>query len=101
MPHAIGPISGVENLDADFDVKSAVQDKYGEFLDILMLMAKSMEDDEPVVFPGFQQEVRPSDVSFNLYAQHSMNQISQQLETILNTEKFKRDIEKQVYSLFS
>jgi hypothetical protein len=93
----IGSVINNDHLDNSFDVTSALKGKYMQFLDVFAQMSKSMADGTPMVFPDFpNQPVKPEDASFSLFANYSMNQFEQQLQTLIDAEKFKGTADKQM-----
>ena len=93
----IGPVINNGNLDNSFDVTSALQSKYTQFIDVFAQMSKSMMDGTSMIFPDFpNQPVKPEDASFSLFANYEMNQFEQQLQTLTDAEKFKGTADKQM-----
>jgi hypothetical protein len=96
MQPITGSISSLTN-DVGFDVTSAVKGKYQEFLDVFANMSNAMNTDTAMTFPGFSNHpVKPEDASFTLFANYSMNQLEQQLQILMDAEKFKTTIDKQM-----
>ena len=88
------------NLDANFDVTSAIKGKYQQFIDIFSDISRSMTDNSPVTFPSFpNQPVSPDDASFSLFSNYSMNQLEQQLQVLMDAEKWKGTIDKQAIQM--
>ncbi len=85
------------NIENNFDVTSALRGKYTEFLDVYAEMSKAMMNNTSMVFPDFPNNpVKPEDASFSLFANYSMNQFEQQLQTLMDAEKFKGTADKQM-----
>jgi hypothetical protein len=85
------------SIDNNFDVTSALKGKYTAFMNVFADMSKSMLDDTAMTFPDFpNQSVKPEDASFSLFANYSMNQFEQQLQTLIDAEKWKTTADKQM-----
>lgn len=96
MDAITGAITG---LGSDFgvDLTSALQGKYTEFMDVFAEMAKSMNTDSAMTFPQFPNSpVKPEDTSFSIYANYSMNEYQEQLQDLMDAEKFKGTADKQM-----
>ncbi len=85
------------NIENNFDVTSALKGKYNEFLDVYAQMSNAMMNNTSMIFPDFPNSpVKPEDASFSLFANYSMNQFEQQLQTLMDAEKFKGTADKQM-----
>ena len=85
------------NIDSSFDVTSALKSKYSSFLNVFSEMSTAMANNTTMIFPDFPNKpVSPADTSFSLYANYSMNQFEQQLQTLMDAEKWKTTADKQM-----
>jgi hypothetical protein len=93
----IGSVISNPNIDTSFDVTSALSDKYTQFMDVFGQMSQSMMNDTPMTFPDFpNQPVKPEDASYSLFANYTMNDFEEELQTLMDAEKFKGTADKQM-----
>ncbi|MBU1026159.1 MAG: hypothetical protein KKA31_00345 [Candidatus Margulisbacteria bacterium] len=101
MPVTNAVVPGVRN-DFGIDIKSSIQAKYNEFINVFLTMGKAMKDqDTEVTFPMFPNTpVSSTDPSFSMFASFSMNQLEQQMETLIKAEQFKTQLDQKAWNLF-
>ncbi|MFA5035468.1 MAG: hypothetical protein WC500_06795 [Candidatus Margulisiibacteriota bacterium] len=97
----LSPVTYTGNIESSFDAKSTIKSKYGEFVDILAQMSDAMQNDSEMTFPSFpNQKVKPSDASFAVLSSYTMDQIQQQMESLLDSVKKRTELDKMTYGLF-
>ncbi|OGC11085.1 hypothetical protein A3K48_00945 [candidate division WOR-1 bacterium RIFOXYA12_FULL_52_29] len=97
----LSPIIYNGNIDVTSDVKSTIKSKYGDFVKVLEEISAAMLNDSEMVFPMFpNQKVKPSDASFGVLSSYTMDQLQQQMESLLDSVKKKSELDKMTYGLF-
>ncbi|MBU0630684.1 MAG: hypothetical protein KKC80_07205 [Candidatus Margulisbacteria bacterium] len=97
----MSPVSYKDDLNTGFDAKSTIKSKYNEFVNILAQISDAMLDDSEVTFAAFpNKKVRPSDDSFNIYSTFAMDQVTQQIDSLIESVKKRSELDKMTYGLF-
>ncbi|MFA6170603.1 MAG: hypothetical protein WCW67_02960 [Candidatus Margulisiibacteriota bacterium] len=97
----LNPIIYTGNVESSFDAKTTIKSKYNEFVDILAQISDAMINDSEMTFPSFpNQKVKPSDASFAVLSSYTMDQIQQQMESLLDSVKKRSELDKMTYGLF-
>ncbi|MBN3032704.1 MAG: hypothetical protein JW873_01270 [Candidatus Saganbacteria bacterium] len=97
MDYSIAGVISNANIDNSFDITSALKGKYTEFINIFAEMSKSMMEGTAMTFPAFpNQPVKPEDASYALYANYTMTQFEEQLQVLMDAEKWKGTADKQM-----
>jgi hypothetical protein len=100
----ISPIAAsqeVNNSNSDFSAVSGIRKTYGDFIDMMGEVSQAYATGNAMsfkLFPG--KSVTPTDASFSLFVNYSMDQYQQTISTLFKGEQYKNELDKMVYSMF-